>query len=67
MKGRSPAGRFVTGGPRLDVTAAARHFMDVGGEFEALPEIRQGDITQQCARFKIGTFTLCIFARINNK
>lgn len=37
--------KAVTGGPRLNVTAAARHFMDVGGEFEALPEIRQGNIT----------------------
>lgn len=59
MKGGSSAGQIcdrnagqplfscsdkaVTGGSRLSVTAAARHFMDVGGEFEALPEIRQGD------------------------
>lgn len=37
--------KLLSGGPRLDVTAAARHFTDVGGEFEALPEIRQGGIT----------------------
>lgn len=46
----------LTGRSRLNVTTAARQFMDVGGEVQALLEIRQGNITLHCARFKMGTF-----------